>query len=197
MRAGSRFEAALAITVFGQGEAIPRSSRFNAAPQDGGDDGRRFTVDRQHPARYAGTGVPPSRRSTWTLISPMCPTAKSATADIGSTASPTAFSTAILRSKRYAGRRPTRTASRVGGRAPIASRWSPLRSSPASDKDFLRCDDVQILAVGRYSRTPIVAAGWHRRAHGEPDTVLFRIAGDSSRGERGGFIRPRGLRASI
>jgi len=81
--------------------------------------------------------------------------------------------------------------------APIASRWSPLRSSPASDKDFLRCGDVQILAVGRYSRTPIVAAGWHRRAHGEPDTVLFRIAGDSSRGERGGFIRPRGLRALI
>jgi hypothetical protein len=41
--------------------------------------------------------------------------AKSATADIGSTASPTAFSAAILRSIRCVGRRPTRTASRVGG----------------------------------------------------------------------------------
>ena len=34
---------------------------------DGGDDGGRFTVDRQHSARYAGTGVPPSWRSTWAL----------------------------------------------------------------------------------------------------------------------------------
>ena len=37
------------------------------AAQDGCNDGGRFTVGRQHSARYAGTGVPPSRRSTWAL----------------------------------------------------------------------------------------------------------------------------------
>src|SRR6516162_9672156 len=39
----------------------------NALTPDGGGNGGRSTVGRQHSARYAGTGVPPSRRSTWAL----------------------------------------------------------------------------------------------------------------------------------
>ena len=67
-------------------------------------------------------------------ISHICPMAKSATADIGSTASPIGFSTAILRSKRCAGRPPMRTASRVGGP------WGcTASSSSASGSASRRC----------------------------------------------------------
>src|SRR3954451_12993250 len=55
------------ITAFSPGEAISESIAVHAATRDGGEDGRGFTVGRQHTARYAGTGVPPSRRPAWAL----------------------------------------------------------------------------------------------------------------------------------